>query len=122
MRLPYPLLCALLGLLLGWLPALVHGPIHQKFDVLYIRGAVAVWAWYCARLLIGTLVGITWWPPRWYLRGPLCGALMMVPLGFISLAVPSCGPWCMFWNVTTGMTVGALVAGIAWWVTGRDHG
>ena len=89
--LPYSLLCTLLGLVLGWLPILVHGPIPQKFNVLYIRGAVAVWGFYIARMLIGFMVGITRWPERWYLRGPLCGVLMLLPLTFISLAMPGCG-------------------------------
>ena len=91
MGLPYPLVCTLLGVLLGWLPWFVHGPIPYKFNVLYIRGAVAVWGFYSARMLIGFFVGITRWPTQWYLRGPLCGLLMMLPLGFISLAMPGCG-------------------------------
>jgi hypothetical protein len=91
MRLPYPLLCTLLGLVLGWLPRLVHGPIPEKFNLLYIRGAVAVWGFYSARLLIGLLVGNTRWPARWYLRGPLCGLVMMLPVGLIALATPGCG-------------------------------
>ena len=90
-RVPYPLLCTLLGLALGWLPALVHGPIPQKFNVLYMRGSIAVAAFYAARLLIGFLVGITAWPERWYLRGPLCGLLAMFPLTLIALASPGCG-------------------------------
>jgi hypothetical protein len=90
-RLPYPLLCVVLGSVLGWLPRLVHGPIPEKFNVLYIRGAVAVWAFYSARMLIGLLVGITRWPSRWYLRGPLCGLLALFPLTLISLAMPGCG-------------------------------
>ncbi len=89
--LPYPLVCTLLGVVLGWLPMLVHGPIPQKFNVLYIRGAIAVWGFYSARLLIGFLVGITRWPPWWYVRGPLCGFLTLLPLTFISLAMPGCG-------------------------------
>ena len=91
MRLPYPLLCVLLGPVLGWLPRLVHGPIPQKFNVLYIRGSTAVWAFYCARMLIGFWVGVTRWPAPWYLRGPLCGFLTMFPLTLISLAMPGCG-------------------------------
>jgi hypothetical protein len=89
--LPYPLLCALLGTVLGWLPRLVHGPIPQKFNVLYINGAIAVWGYYTARMLIGLMVGITAWPRRWYLRGPLCGLLTMFPLTLVSLAMPGCG-------------------------------
>src|SRR5262245_30856327 len=99
--LPYPLVCAVLGLFLGWLPSFFHGPIPEKYNLHYIRGAVAVWAWYNARMLIGLLVGITAWPPQWYLRGPLCGLLMLGPLGFMSLATPECGPPCMFWNCTS---------------------
>ena len=90
-RWPYPLVCVALGLVLGWLPRLVHGPIAHKFDVLYIQGSIAVWAYYSARLLIGVWVGLTTWPERWYLRGPLCGFLSMLPLGFMALATPGCG-------------------------------
>ena len=88
---PYPLVCIALGLVLGWLPRLVHGPIAQKFDILYIQGSIAVWAYYSARLLIGVWVGLTSWPERWYLRGPLCGLLSMWPLGIMALATPGCG-------------------------------
>ena len=88
----YPAVCLLVGLVLSWVPRLVHGPIPYKFNVLGIRGDVAVWGWYCARLLIGLLVGITVWPSRWYVRGPLCGALAMLPVGFVALATPGCGP------------------------------
>jgi hypothetical protein len=87
----YVLVCTALGLVLGWLPRLVHGPIPYKFDVLGIRGALAVWAWYSARLLIGFVVGITSRPRAWYLRGPLCGLLMLFPLGLVALATPGCG-------------------------------
>jgi hypothetical protein len=120
-RLPYPLLCALLGLALGVLPKLVHGPIPEKYDVLYIKGAVAVWAWYTARSLIGLLVGITRWPERWWLRGPLCGVLMVGPLCFVSLATPGCGPPCAASNLASAVGVGATVAGIAYLVTGKHH-
>jgi len=91
-RIHYGLLCALLGLTIGWIPAFIHGPIPEKFDILYIQGAVAVWAWYGARLLIGILVGITSWPRPWYVRGPFCGLLLMFPLGIVSAATPGCGP------------------------------
>lgn len=90
-RRPYGLICTLLGFAFGWLPLFVHGPIPQKFNVLYIRGAIAVWGYYSARLLIGFLVGITRWPAPWYLRAPMCGLLMMFPLTLISLAMPGCG-------------------------------
>ena len=90
-RVPYPVLCTALGLGLGWLPVLVHGPIPEKFDVLFVRGAIAVWAFYVARLLIGFWIGITHWPERWWLRGPLCGFLSMLPLGLMALATPGCG-------------------------------
>jgi hypothetical protein len=83
--------CTLLGIALGWLPQLAHGPIPYKFDVLGIRGDLAVWGWYTARLLIGFLVGITTWPPQWYVRGPICGLVMMLPLGIVVLATPGCG-------------------------------
>ncbi len=121
MRLPYTILCTLLGLALGWLPMLVHGPIAEKYDVLYIRGAVAVWGWYSARLLIGFVVGITVWPRRWWLRGPLCGLLMMFPLGWVSLATPGCGFTCQFWNAVTGALIGLSVGGLAFAISGREH-
>ena len=88
---PYPLICTLLGLVLGWLPWLIHGPAPAKFDILYIDGRIAVWGFYSARLLIGLFVGITTWPQVWYLRGPLCGFLMMLPVTFVALATPRCG-------------------------------
>ena len=90
-RLSYPFLCALLGLVLGWIPALIHGPIPDKFNVLYIQGSVAVWAFYAARLSIGFLVGVSVWPQRWWLRGPLLGLLAMLPPGLFALATPRCG-------------------------------
>lgn len=90
-RLPYPAVCAALGLVLGWLPLALHGPAPEKFDVLYIRGSVAVWAFYAARCSIGLWVGITSWPERWWLRGPLVGAAVMAPLGLLLLATPGCG-------------------------------
>lgn len=91
MPVPYVLACTLIGLVVGWLPILVHGPIPEKFDVLYIKGNIAVWGFYSARLLIGFMVGVTRWPARWYLRGPLCGFLIMLPLGIVALATPGCG-------------------------------
>src|SRR5262250_583953 len=99
-----------------------HGPIAEKYNVLYIRGATAVWAWYSARLLIGVLVGITHWPARWWLRGPLCGVIMIVPLCFISLATPGCGPPCAAANFTSAVLVGTAVAGLAFLVTLKHHG
>lgn len=87
----YPILCTFLGLGLGWLPMLVHGPIPEKFNVLYIQGAIAIWAFYGARLSIGLWVGISVWPRPWWLRGPLAGAIAMLPPGLIALATPRCG-------------------------------
>jgi hypothetical protein len=120
-RLPYPLVCALLGFVLGWIPMLLHGPIPEKFNLYYLRGPVMVWGWYTARLLIGFLVGITAMPRAWYLRGALCGFVAMLPPGIVSLGIPTCGPVCMFWNETTATSLGFLVAGIAYWLTGKHH-
>ena len=122
MRVPYPVVCALLGLVLGWLPKLLHGPIPEKFNLYFLKGWIIVWGWYTARMTIGLLVGITHWPRRWWLRGPLCGVLMILPLGFVSLGTPTCGPVCMSLNLTTGALVGLLVGGAAWVVTGRSVG
>jgi hypothetical protein len=118
---PYTLLCALLGLVLGQIPRFLHGPIPEKYDVLYIKGAIAVWAWYVARSLIGFLVGITVWPPQWWLRGPLCGVLLVGPLCFMSLATPGCGAPCAGWNLTSAVTIGTVVAGVGFLVTGKHH-
>ena len=79
-----------MGLVLGWLPVLFHGPIPEKFYAHYMDGAISVWAYYAARLMIGFWVGITSWPTRWYLRGPLCGFLSMLPVTFIALSQPNC--------------------------------
>lgn len=117
---PYVLVCTAIGLVLGWIPMLLHGPIPQKYDILYIRGDVAVWGWYTARLLIGFLVGITVWPRPWYLRGPLIGLLTLFPLTLVSLATPGCGAPCMGWNLTSATAIGTLVAGLARATTGRD--
>lgn len=120
-RWSYPLLCALLGFGLGWLPMLLHGPIPEKFNVLYIRGSIAIWTFYWARLSIGLLVGITVWPRRWWLRGPLIGLLAMLPPGLLALAMPRCGPGCMARNLATGALIGLAVAGAAFVLTGRQH-
>jgi hypothetical protein len=90
-KLPYPLLCTALGLAAGWIPGVLHGPIPQKFNVHYIDGSIAIWAYYSARLLIGLLVGVSIWPRQWYLRGPLCGLLAMLPVTLVTLAMPDCG-------------------------------
>lgn len=90
-RLPYLPLCAGLGLVLGWAPMWAHGPIPYKFDIYRLDGETMVWAFYTARLSIGFWVGVASWPERWFLRGPLCGFLALVPLAFVSLATPGCG-------------------------------
>jgi len=90
-RIPYAAVSIGLGLLLGWIPIFLHGPIAEKFNVLYIEGNIAVWGFYTARCSIGLWVGITALPRRWYLRGPMCGFLAMLPLTIVSLAMPGCG-------------------------------
>lgn len=90
--LPYPLLCSVIGLAFSVVPSWIHGPIPAKWDLYYLDGAVMVWGWYLARASIGLLVGLTALPRQWWLRGPLCGALMMMPVGVVSLGNPSCGP------------------------------
>jgi hypothetical protein len=87
----YLLICVAAGLVLGWAPRLFHGPIVEKFNVLYIEGRIAVWGWYVARMAIGWWVGVATWPRPWWLRGPLCGLLTMLPLTLVSLAMPGCG-------------------------------
>jgi hypothetical protein len=91
-RTRYIVLCTLLGLTAGWLPRFFHGPIPYKFDIFGINGGIVVWAFYLERMLTGFLVAITGWPRPWYVRGPLCGLLAMVPVCFVVLATPGCGP------------------------------
>ena len=120
-RLGYRGVCTLLGLIAGWVPMLFHGPIPQKFDVLYIEGAVTVWGFYLARLLIGFFVGNTSWPAPWYVRGPLCrlpgdAALRDHPArrprlpGHVHLLQPA-----------ERDDHRLLVAAGAWLLTGRNH-
>jgi len=90
-KLRYRVLCIVLGIALGWVPYWVHGPIPEKFNVLYIDGPIAVWAFYSARMLPGLLIGVSDWPRAWYLRGPLLGFLCLLPVSLISLATPGCG-------------------------------
>ncbi len=90
-QLRYRVLCTALGLGLGWLPWLLHGPVPEKFNVLYIDGSIAVWAFYTARMSVGFLVGTTTWPGPWYVRGPLVGFLALLPVTLVSLATPGCG-------------------------------
>ena len=120
-KLSYLWTCILLGLILGWLPTLFHGPIPEKFDQFYISGSWAVWAWYLSRMLIGLAVGVTVRPRIFWLRGLLVGGIMMFPLGFVSLAVPTCGPTCMGANMLTGAAEGLLIAVLAWGLTGRER-
>lgn len=118
--LQYSLVCMVAGLALGWIPWFFHGPIPEKFDAFFLDGSIAVWAWYTARMLVGTWVGLTVWPRPWWIRGPLCGLLGMLPVTIVSLAVPTCGAPCMGWNLTTGAVVGLLVGATAFVVSGRD--
>lgn len=120
-RLSYVLVCTLIGLAIGWIPMFLHGPIPYKYNVLYINGAIAVWGWYTARLLIGYVVGISTWPRPWWIRGPMCGFMTLFPLSLVSLATPGCGPPCMTWNLSTATSIGVLVGGIAFAITGRHH-
>jgi hypothetical protein len=119
--LPYLLVCTVIGLVLGWVPMFLHGPIPYKYNVLYINGAVAVWGWYTARLLIGFVFGITVWPRHWWLRGPMCGFLMLLPLSLVSLATPGCGLPCMGWNLTTATSIGLSVGAFSFVITGKHH-
>ena len=117
----YLLVCTALGLVLGWIPMFLHGPIAEKFDRLFVTGAIAVWGWYTARLSIGFWVGVSRWPRQWWLRGPLVGALALFPLTLVSLATPGCGAPCMFWNLVTAAALGSVVGYLAFRLTGRHH-
>jgi hypothetical protein len=118
----YALLCVLLGLALGQIPRALHGPIPYKFDVHYLDGDTLVWAFYSARMLIGVWVGITRWPERFWLRGPLCGLLAMGPVVFVSLATPECGWPCFTVNLSSAACIGLTVGALAFALTGRHRG
>lgn len=118
---PYLLVCVVLGAALGWVPKLLHGPIPYKFDIHYLHGATMMWAFYSARMLVGFWVGVSTWPEPWWLRGPLCGLVTMLPVVFISLATPECGWPCFFVNTGSAMGVGLTVAGLAFLLTGKHH-
>ena len=120
-RLSYTAVCTALGIALGWLPSLIHGPMPEKWSVYGIHGATLVIGYHVARMSIGLWVGLTARPEPWWLRGPLCGALAMFPLGFVVLANPLCGATCMAWNTTTGAAVGFMVGALAWSITGKHH-
>jgi hypothetical protein len=117
----YVLLCTLVGAVIAWVPSYFHGPIPYKFNVFGLQGSWAVWDWYLARMYIGFLVGISTWPERWWVRGPLIGFLMLLPPGCISMSNPICGPSCVFWNEVTATSLGIAVAGIAFAVTRKHH-
>jgi hypothetical protein len=117
----YRWICVAAGLVAAWLPYLLHGPVPEKLDRVRLNGAIAVWGWYTARMLIGLVVAATAWPRPFWLRGVLFGALVMLPCGIVSLGTPGCGPDCMAANLSTGALVGVLAGGTAWWVTGKDH-
>ena len=90
-RLPYRPTAIAVGLVLAWVPSYLHGPIPEKYDLLYIQGSLAVWCWYVARMSIGFWIAATAWPRRWFIRGPLCGFFAMLPPSLMSLATPGCG-------------------------------
>jgi len=118
----FRVIAAFTGFIAAWLPFFLHGPIPEKLDRVRINGALAVWGWFVARMLIGVVVGTTTWPRIVWVRGALFGFLMMLPTGIISLATPGCGPECMAANLSTGALVGVLAGGAAWFLTGRHHG
>jgi hypothetical protein len=115
------LICVAVGLVLGWIPTLFQGPDPQKFDIYYLYGDVAVWSFYFSRMLIGIVVGVSVWPRRWYVRGPVCGALLTAPPGIFALATPGCSPAWVFWNTVTGAVIGTVAGAAAYVATGRDH-
>jgi hypothetical protein len=115
------LLCAALGVLFGELPRHLHGPIPYKFDIHYLHGKTAVWAYYSARMLVGLWVGISSWPRAFWLRGPLCGVLAMLPVVFVSLATPECGWPCFGVNLSSAALVGLAVGGVAFGLTGQHR-
>jgi hypothetical protein len=117
----YRLVATLTGLAAAWVPYVLHGPIPAKLDRVRLNGAIVVWAWYAARMLIGFVVACTTWPPAWWIRGPLFGVLVLLPCGLFSLGTPGCGPNCMMLNLSTAAAIGLVAAGAARLATGRSH-
>jgi hypothetical protein len=72
-------------------------------------------------MLVGFWVGVSTWPSQWWLRGPACGVVTMLPVVFVSLATPECGWPCFGINLTSAAGIGLAVAGIAFALTGRHH-
>ena len=64
--------------------------IRKPVTVLMITMIVVIFG-IVSLTTIGLLVGITRYPSAWFVRGPLCGLLMMAPVTVISLATPGCG-------------------------------
>jgi hypothetical protein len=117
----YRVVATAAGLVAAWIPWVLHGPIPEKLDRVRLNGAIVVWGFYVARLLIGFVVATTTWPRAWWLRGPLFGVLVMLPCSLFALGTPGCGPTCMTYNLSTGALIGVLAAGAARIATGRDH-
>ena len=117
----YRLVATLTGLVAAWIPYFLHGPIPEKLDRVRLNGAIVVWGWYVARMLIGFVVGSTTWPSPWWIRGPLFGVLIMLPCGLVSLGTPGCGPNCMMMNLSSAALIGILAAAAARLVAGRSH-
>ena len=117
----YIFLCTAIGLALSWVPAYIHGPIREKWDYYYLNGGWAIWTWYLARAGVGFFVGITVWPTRWWVRGPLIGMLLLLPPCMMSLANPLCGVRCVAGNESTAAGLGLIVAGVAFALTGLQN-
>lgn len=73
---------------LGWVRYFFQGPIPDKLNQLYIHDPTTVWGWYLARILIGTWIGVTTSPWRWWLRGPLFGFLVLRSVGSTGQPAP----------------------------------
>lgn len=117
----YRVVATCTGIVATVIPYVLHGPIPEKLDRVRLNGAIVVWAYYVARMLIGFVVATTSWPPAWWIRGPLFGFLVMLPCGLFALGTPGCGPTCMAFNLSTATLIGLLAAGAARLATGRSY-
>ena len=55
------------------------------------------------------------------MRGPLVGALLLLPPCMMSLANPLCGLPCVAGNESTGAGLGLIVGGVAFALTRQHH-
>lgn len=116
----YRVVCIATGALGASAAGWILGPRPELFLAHDIAGEITVWAYHASRLAVGVWVAISVWPRPWLVRGPLCGALAMVPVAWISQALPERGLGLPLGDLAAGAVLGFAVAATARCVTGLD--